>query len=93
MVELGGSVPARAYEWLSASLTDGDVEEELPVHIFVMGANVWRREATWPLERALDTRLHLDSNGVLAEERDHSPARCTMPTTRRTRCAPWVATP
>ena len=33
-------------------------------------------EATWPLERALDTRLHLHSNGVLAEER--APAHGTM---------------
>ena len=68
MVDLGGSVPARAYEWLNAWLTGGELEEELPVHIFVMGANVWRHEATWPLERAVDTRLHLHPDGVLAEE-------------------------
>ena len=67
--DLGGSVPARAYEWLNASLTNGDVEDELPVHIFVMGANVWRHEATWPLERAIDTRLHLHPDGILAQER------------------------
>jgi putative CocE/NonD family hydrolase len=32
-----------------------------PVKIFVMGANQWRKEAAWPLERAKETRYSLFS--------------------------------
>jgi hypothetical protein len=34
-----------------------------PVRIFVMGKNEWREEATWPLERAHETRYYLHSAG------------------------------
>ena len=34
-----------------------------PVKIFVMGENKWRDEATWPLERAKETRYLLHSAG------------------------------
>ncbi len=34
-----------------------------PVKIFVMGDNKWRDEATWPLERAKQTRYFLHSDG------------------------------
>ncbi len=39
------------------------IETEPPVRIFVMGANVWRDELEWPLERTEFTRLHLHSKG------------------------------
>jgi putative CocE/NonD family hydrolase len=39
-------------------------ERELPVLIYVMG-NGWRREAQWPLQRAVSTRLHFGANGNL----------------------------
>ncbi len=34
-----------------------------PVKIFVMGENKWRSEASWPLERAKETRYSLHSSG------------------------------
>jgi putative CocE/NonD family hydrolase len=34
-----------------------------PVHLFVMGKNEWRDEASWPLKRAKETRYSLASNG------------------------------
>jgi putative CocE/NonD family hydrolase len=34
-----------------------------PVKIFVMGVNKWRDEASWPLERAKETRYFLHSGG------------------------------
>jgi putative CocE/NonD family hydrolase len=34
-----------------------------PVKIFVMGENRWRDEASWPLERAKETRYFLHSDG------------------------------
>ena len=34
-----------------------------PVQIFVMGRNEWREEAAWPLDRAKETRLYLQSGG------------------------------
>ena len=34
-----------------------------PVKIFVMGENKWRDEASWPLERAQETRYYLHSEG------------------------------
>jgi hypothetical protein len=34
-----------------------------PVKIFVMGENKWRSEASWPLERARETRYFLHSAG------------------------------
>ena len=34
-----------------------------PVKIFVMGENKWRDEASWPLERAKETRYYMHSDG------------------------------
>jgi uncharacterized protein len=34
-----------------------------PVRIFVMGENVWRDEAAWPIERAQQTKYFLHSSG------------------------------
>jgi uncharacterized protein len=34
-----------------------------PVRIFVMGENVWRDEAAWPLERAQQAKYYLHSSG------------------------------
>jgi putative CocE/NonD family hydrolase len=39
------------------------IESEPPVSIFVMGANAWRSEETWPLERAIPKVLYLRSGG------------------------------
>ena len=42
---------------------DNGVADEKPVRIFVMGANEWRYEDAWPLERAQATRYYLRSGG------------------------------
>jgi putative CocE/NonD family hydrolase len=38
---------------------------ELPIRLFVMGANVWRDEAEWPLARAVPTPLYFHAGGLL----------------------------
>ncbi len=40
-------------------------EAQAPVRIFVMGANVWRDEKTWPLARARIERWFLGAEGTL----------------------------
>jgi putative CocE/NonD family hydrolase len=47
-----------------------------PVRIFVMGRNVWRDEASWPLERARTERWHLHAGGGLSAA---APAASAMP--------------
>ncbi len=47
--------------WLKGE--DNGVTDEKPVHIFVMGENVWRYEDDWPLSRAVESRYYLRSNG------------------------------
>ncbi|MFI7530253.1 CocE/NonD family hydrolase [Nocardia salmonicida] len=49
--------------WL-ADVNNG-VESELPVKIFVMGANQWRDETEWPLARAVDTPWYLGADATL----------------------------
>ena len=39
------------------------IDDEPPVRIFVMGANVWRSENEWPLARTQFTRFYLHSDG------------------------------
>ena len=48
---------ALAVRWLDAVLKgdDNGMEEEAPIQIFVMGANEWRFEEEWPLERTVFT--------------------------------------
>jgi putative CocE/NonD family hydrolase len=43
-------------------------EAEAPVRIFVMGANVWRDEKTWPLTRARTEQWFLGAGGALRPE-------------------------
>ncbi len=42
---------------------DVSIAAPAPVRIFVMGRNEWRDEEQWPLERAVETKFHLHSNG------------------------------
>jgi putative CocE/NonD family hydrolase len=62
-------VPIRTYQlawfdrWLKAKAVPATVTQEAPVRIFVMGANRWRGEQTWPLERAQLTPMYLWSGG------------------------------
>ena len=43
---------------------DNGVEREPPVDIFVFGDNAWRKEAAWPLARAVPTKWYLTSGGT-----------------------------
>lgn len=47
--------------WLKGINTG--IMDEAPIRIFVTGANVWRDEWDWPLERAKETKLYLHSQG------------------------------
>ncbi|MFI5449848.1 MAG: CocE/NonD family hydrolase [Candidatus Bathyarchaeia archaeon] len=47
--------------WLKG--IDNHVENEPPVEIFVIGANVWRKEREWPLARTNYVPYFLHSNG------------------------------
>lgn len=50
------------FAWYRAIL-DGAFDDQLPVKIFVMGANIWRDEQEWPLARAVDTSWYFSSGG------------------------------
>ncbi|MBI3978510.1 MAG: CocE/NonD family hydrolase [Chloroflexi bacterium] len=43
---------------------DTGIDGEPPLHLFVMGANVWRGEHEWPLARTQFTNYYLHSNGL-----------------------------
>ena len=47
--------------WLKG--IENGVEQEKPVHIFVMGANVWREEEDWPLPDTQYRPYYLHSQG------------------------------
>ena len=55
-------VVLRWYDSLLKRKTDG-TQQHYPVRIFVMGANEWRDEESWPLARARSTRFYLHSDG------------------------------
>ncbi len=63
-VDLGASLGSLTFEWLRAHLQNEPVEDEGPVKIFTMGANQWRTEDAWPLERAKETRFFLAPTGL-----------------------------
>jgi putative CocE/NonD family hydrolase len=62
-----GSWSDEVLAFLRSHLTDdARVKPSSAVRIFVMGRNVWRDEATWPLERARTQRWHLHAGGGLS---------------------------
>jgi len=52
------AVILRWYDYLFKGADNG-MGSEKPVKLFVLGKNAWREEATWPLERAKETRYYL----------------------------------
>jgi len=52
----------RWFDWHLKGIDDG-ISKEKPVHLFIMGENVWRDEDDWPLARAVTTRYFLHSGG------------------------------
>ena len=59
--------------WLKGELTG--VDDWPPVQIFVMGANCWRAESEWPLERTDYTDYYLRAGGLLSPESPSSRRR------------------
>ena len=57
--------------WLKG--TPNGIDREPPVRIFVMGDNVWRDEAEWPLARARPTSYYLRASGRLTTEEPSGP--------------------
>ena len=54
---------ASSFDWFDDHLKGRDIATSAPVKIFVMGENRWRDEQTWPLPRAVHTKLFLQSDG------------------------------
>jgi uncharacterized protein len=55
--------------FLGRHLADGaDPDDGPAVRLFVMGANVWRDEDSWPLERTVVERWHLHADGGLSPD-------------------------
>ena len=42
---------------------DNGIDREPPVDIFVLGDNTWRKEAAWPLARAVNMKWYVSSGG------------------------------
>lgn len=62
-----GSMQLRWFDhWLKGK--DTGMMAEPPIKLFVMGANVWRDEQAWPLERAEDVPYYLHTDGALSPE-------------------------
>lgn len=73
-IDYSTSVLGLTFDWLHAWLTKGAAPDgDLPVKVYVMGANEWRSEPEWPPSRAVDTRLFLGGTGSLSAE-GNSPA-------------------
>lgn len=61
----GADITGQQLRWFDHLLKgeDNGVRDDLPVRIFVMGANVWREEADWPLPDTEFVDYFLDSGG------------------------------
>lgn len=55
------------------------LDRRLPVHIFVMGTNVWRSEFDWPLPDTEYTDFYLDSGGHAATRSGDGLLRAGLP--------------
>ena len=67
VIDYSTSILGLTFDWLHSWLTKGEEpNQDAPVKLYVMGANEWRSEAEWPLERAVDTRFHLTLDAGLA---------------------------
>lgn len=71
MMGLRGDLMSLTIDWFKALLPAPAsplplalADPSTPVTIFVMGTNVWRNEADWPLARARVTPYYLHSNGA-----------------------------
>ena len=68
-IDYSTSILDLTFDWLHSWLSsDEATDDDLPVKIYVMGANEWRSEPSWPLDRAVDTRLFLAAEGGLSAQ-------------------------
>ncbi|MCQ6272763.1 CocE/NonD family hydrolase [Pseudarthrobacter sp. R1] len=73
------SILELTFDWLHSWLTDGKApNDELPVKIYVMGANEWRSEAEWPLRRAIETPWFLGAGAALKAQADSTASSVTF---------------
>ena len=58
-------ITAEHLRWYDRRLkgVENGIDDEPPIRLFVMGANVWRHEHEWPLARTQYTRYYLHSRG------------------------------
>jgi putative CocE/NonD family hydrolase len=61
IVDLDGYVVRHFDRWLKG--IENGVDDEPPVHVFVMGANEWWAESDWPLPDAQDVPFYFHSAG------------------------------
>jgi uncharacterized protein len=66
------------YDYLFKGVQN-EFAKDLPVHIFVMGANAYREEADWPPPEAKITRYFLHSNGTASSVRGDGTLSLTSP--------------
>jgi putative CocE/NonD family hydrolase len=69
----------RQLDWFRCQLAGGNasVEDEAPIWIFVMGANSWRAERSWPLVREQRRRMFLHAGGMLSDETPRAGEACS----------------
>lgn len=62
-------IVAEHLRWYDARLKDmkNGMDEEPPLHLFVMGENAWRFESEWPLARTRWTEFYLHADSGLSE--------------------------
>lgn len=76
-VDLGGL----HLQWFDHCLRDMP-DNDAPVRLFVMGANIWRKEEEWPLARAVATPWYITSAGRANSTRGNG-RLITQPPTRQ----------
>jgi putative CocE/NonD family hydrolase len=72
------SIRLRWFDHYLKGVNNG-VDREAPVHLFVMGANVWRDEQEWPLARAVPTPYYLHGSGFANTRFGNGTLRTTPP--------------
>ncbi|MFB7056031.1 CocE/NonD family hydrolase [Streptomyces vinaceus] len=70
LLDLNTSLAALRFDWLDRWLKPDTPrpDDEAPVKIFVMGANRWRDEESWPPARSVETPFYLHAEGVLSKD-------------------------
>ena len=66
-IDLRTDLSSLQLDWFDRWLRGGD-DTGAPVTIFVMGANEWRTEEDWPLERAVNTPFYLAPGAGLVRD-------------------------